>query len=166
MTDQLNIPFTKESTADDVIAGVDLTGKRAIVTGASSGLGAETARALACAGADVTLAVRNLDAGRQVAAGITAKTGNASVHARKLDLDDRACIDAFVAAWEGPLHILVDNAGIMALPELTRTLQSCCLGGRSGAGSGPSIDPLRLARSGETKVPQSATSETMAVTSN
>ncbi|MFI9842040.1 SDR family NAD(P)-dependent oxidoreductase [Nonomuraea sp. NPDC051941] len=123
MTDQLNIPFAKESTADDVIAGVDLTGKRAIVTGASSGLGAETARALASAGAEVTLAVRNLDAGRQVAADITAKTGNASVHARRLDLDDRASIDAFVAAWQGPLHILVNNAGIMALPELTRTPQ-------------------------------------------
>ncbi|WP_432187513.1 SDR family NAD(P)-dependent oxidoreductase [Streptomyces sp. Tue6028] len=121
MTDQLNLPFTSESTTTDVTAGVDLTGKRAIVTGASSGLGKETARALAAAGAEVTLAVRNLEAGTKVAEDITAQTGNANVHAARLDLDDRASIDAFIAAWNGPLHILVNNAGIMALPELSRT---------------------------------------------
>ncbi|WP_435226192.1 SDR family NAD(P)-dependent oxidoreductase [Streptomyces sp. Tue6028] len=121
MTDQLNLPFTSESTTTDVTAGVDLTGKRAIVTGASSGLGKETARALAAAGAEVTLAVRNLEAGTKVAEDITAQTGNANVHAARLDLDDRASIDAFIAAWNGPLHILVNNAGIMALPELRRT---------------------------------------------
>ncbi|MCZ0991063.1 SDR family NAD(P)-dependent oxidoreductase [Streptomyces diastatochromogenes] len=121
MTDQLNIPFTSESTTADVIAGVDLTGKRAIVTGASSGLGAETARALAAIGADVTLAVRNLEAGIKVAEDIAAQTGNPNVQAARLDLDDRDSIDAFTAAWNGPLHILVNNAGIMALPELKRT---------------------------------------------
>ena len=56
-----------ESTADDVIRGVDLTGKRAVVTGATSGLGVETARALAAAGAEVVLGVRRLDAGQKVA---------------------------------------------------------------------------------------------------
>lgn len=113
--------FDKNSTADDVIAGVDLTGKRAIVTGAAIGLGAETARALASAGADVTLAVRNEDAGRKAAGEITAKTGNANVHVAKLDLNDRASITAFVDAWTGPLHILVNNAGVMALPTLQRS---------------------------------------------
>ena len=54
----ITTPFGAESTAADVIAGVDLTGRRAIVTGASSGIGVETARALASAGAEVTLAVR------------------------------------------------------------------------------------------------------------
>ncbi|HEX3957526.1 MAG TPA: SDR family NAD(P)-dependent oxidoreductase, partial [Trebonia sp.] len=54
----IRTPFTGASTAADVIAGVDLTGRRAIVTGATSGIGTETARALASAGADVTLAVR------------------------------------------------------------------------------------------------------------
>ncbi len=55
--------FDAMSTADDVIAGIDLTGVRAVVTGASSGIGRETARALASAGAEVTLAVRNRSAG-------------------------------------------------------------------------------------------------------
>jgi NAD(P)-dependent dehydrogenase (short-subunit alcohol dehydrogenase family) len=125
MTDHqlLTTPFDKESTTSDVIAGADLVGKRAIVTGASSGLGAETARALASAGADVTLAVRNPDAGRKVAQEITATTGNVGVHVTRLDLDDRASINALASAWQGPLHILVNNAGIMALPTLTRTPQ-------------------------------------------
>jgi NAD(P)-dependent dehydrogenase (short-subunit alcohol dehydrogenase family) len=110
-------PFTRESTSDDVIAGVDLTGRRAVVTGAASGIGIETARALAAAGADVTLAVRNVEAGERVAAEITGKTGNPRIHVSALELTDQASIDAFTEAWEGPLHILVNNAGIMALPE-------------------------------------------------
>jgi hypothetical protein len=64
-------PFGIQSTAAEVIAGLDLTGKRAIVTGGSSGIGVETARALASAGAEVTLAVRNAGAGDRVAADIT-----------------------------------------------------------------------------------------------
>ena len=66
-TAPITTPFGFASTADEVIAGVDLSGKRAIVTGGSSGIGIETARVLASAGAEVTLAVRNLDAGREVA---------------------------------------------------------------------------------------------------
>ncbi|WP_433475609.1 SDR family NAD(P)-dependent oxidoreductase [Spirillospora sp. CA-142024] len=123
MADQLDLPFDKDTTAEEVIAGVDLTDRRAIVTGASSGLGAETARALASAGAEVTLAVRNTETGNKVAQDITASTGNAGVHVVHLDLDDRTSIDAFTGGWRGPLHILVNNAGIMALPELTRTPQ-------------------------------------------
>jgi NADPH-dependent 2,4-dienoyl-CoA reductase/sulfur reductase-like enzyme len=57
--DRISTPFDRDSTAFEVIAGVDLSGKRAIVTGGSSGIGVETARALASAGAQVTLAVRN-----------------------------------------------------------------------------------------------------------
>ncbi len=122
MTDQpITTPFDGTSTTDDVIAGVHLTGKRAVITGASSGLGAEAARALASTGAEVTLAVRNTDAGQKVAADITATTGNTNIHVAHLDLDERASIDAFAAAWQGPLDILINNAGIMALPELTRT---------------------------------------------
>ncbi len=110
--------FDKNSTADDVIAGVDLAGKHAIVTGGASGLGKETARALASAGAAVTLAVRNVEAGQEAAKEIAAQTGSSKVRAAKLDLADRASIAAFVNAWEGPLDILVNNAGVMALPAL------------------------------------------------
>jgi len=110
-------PFGRHSTAAEVVEGIDLSGKRAIVTGAASGIGVETARALASTGAEVTLAVRNTDAGAQTAADITATTGNQNIHVAPLDLSDRASIASFVAAWDGPLHILVNNAGVMALPE-------------------------------------------------
>ena len=109
----LNIPFGATSTAAEVIAGVDLSGKRAIVTGASSGIGVETARALALAGAEVTLAVRDVDAGARVARDI----GTDRVRVAALDLSNQASIAAFVAEWRGPLHMLVENAGIMATPE-------------------------------------------------
>ena len=107
--------FGAESTAAEVIAGIDLTGRRAIVTGAASGIGVETARALAGAGAEVTLAVRDTSAGERTAADIAGDTRVA-----RLDLADLASVRAFAAAWDGPLHILVNNAGVMATPE-TRT---------------------------------------------
>jgi NAD(P)-dependent dehydrogenase (short-subunit alcohol dehydrogenase family) len=69
-------PFGFDSTAAEVIAGVDLSGMRAIVTGGASGIGVETARALAGAGAAVTLAVRRVDQGEAVATELRAATGN------------------------------------------------------------------------------------------
>ena len=118
--DLITTRFTDRSTADDVVAGLDLTGHRAVVTGASSGIGVETARSLARAGAEVTLAVRDTAAGERTAADITATTGNDAVRVAHLDLADRASVAAFTAAWTGPLHLLVANAGIMANP-LSRT---------------------------------------------
>jgi NAD(P)-dependent dehydrogenase (short-subunit alcohol dehydrogenase family) len=115
---RITTPFGATSTAAEVIAGIDLSGKRAIVTGGSSGIGVETARALASAGAEVTLAVRNLEAGKRTAEHIAASTGDAQVLVAPLDLADRTSVAAFVADWNGPLHILVNNAGIMASPEL------------------------------------------------
>jgi NAD(P)-dependent dehydrogenase (short-subunit alcohol dehydrogenase family) len=117
MTERITTPFGAQSTADDVLAGVDLTGRRAIVTGGAGGLGRETARALAAVGADVTIAARNLDAASLAAKGISEQAGNPGVHAAWLDLADLVSVRAFALDWHGPLHILVNNAGIMASPE-------------------------------------------------
>lgn len=66
----------------------------------------------------MTVAVRNVEAGNRTAEDIAATTGNARVRVAPLDLSDRAAVASFVAAWDGPLHILVNNAGAMALPEM------------------------------------------------
>jgi NAD(P)-dependent dehydrogenase (short-subunit alcohol dehydrogenase family) len=115
---RLVTPFTAVSTAAEVVAGVDLSGRRAIVTGGASGIGIETARALAVAGAEVTIAVRSIEAGNRVATDIAATTGSARIRVATLDLADRASVASFVAAWNGPLHVLVNNAGVMASPEM------------------------------------------------
>ncbi|MBM0278616.1 SDR family NAD(P)-dependent oxidoreductase [Micromonospora tarensis] len=117
---RVTTPFDARSTAADVVAGVDLTGRRAIVTGASSGIGVQTAQALAAAGAEVTLAVRDVSAGQRTAEEIGTVTGNRLIRVAPLDLSDQRSVAAFVTAWEGPLHILVNNAGVSATPE-TRT---------------------------------------------
>jgi NAD(P)-dependent dehydrogenase (short-subunit alcohol dehydrogenase family) len=117
MADRVTTPFGATSTAEEVVAGVDLTDRRMIVTGASSGIGAETARVLVAAGADVTLAVRDPAAGRQAATEIGSAGSRGSVHVAALDLADPASVARFVAAWRGPLDVLVANAGVMATPE-------------------------------------------------
>jgi NAD(P)-dependent dehydrogenase (short-subunit alcohol dehydrogenase family) len=117
----IRTPFGFDSTAAQVIEGIDLTGRQAIVTGAASGIGVETARALAGAGAAVTLAVRKTGDGERVAAEIRSSAGNDEVAVAALELTDYASIGAFVAAWDGPLDILVNNAGVMAIQELTLT---------------------------------------------
>ena len=116
-TTRITTPFSFASTAAEVLDGIDLTGRRAIVTGGASGIGIETARALAGAGAEVTLAVRNRDAGERTAEDIIATTGNKQVLVAELDLGDQASVRALTGVWEGPLHILVGNAGVMASPE-------------------------------------------------
>ena len=90
----------------------DLHGRTAIVTGANSGIGRVAALELARAGAAVTLAVRDTAKGDAAAA---AMTGDVTV--RELDLADLGSVRSFAEATEGPLDILVDNAGIMATPE-------------------------------------------------
>ncbi len=111
--------FDDTTTALEVVEGVDLTGRRALVTGAASGIGVETARALAHAGAQVTLAVRDLKAGERVAADLARTSGRDDVAVAFLDLADLPTVDAFTASWEGPLHILVNNAGVMDTPQGT-----------------------------------------------
>ena len=121
-SNRITTPFGEQSTAAEVITGIDLTGKRAIVTGGASGIGVETVRALASANAEVTLAVRNVEAGVRTVKDIVASTGNKEVLVAPLDLADPASVAAFAVRWDGPLHILVNNAGVMAAP-LTRTPQ-------------------------------------------
>lgn len=117
----INSGFGFTSTASDVSAGIDFTGKRVVITGGASGIGIETARAFAAIGAEVTLAVRNLDAAATVVAGLRAGTGNDNIHLARLDLANMATIADFAHQWRGPLDVLVNNAGIMALPALERT---------------------------------------------
>jgi NAD(P)-dependent dehydrogenase (short-subunit alcohol dehydrogenase family) len=112
-TDLITTRFTEHSTAADVVRGLELDGFRAVVTGASSGIGIETARALASAGAEVTLAVRNIPAGDVTATAIRASTGNSAVRVRTLDLADRRSVARFVEQWDGALHLLVNNAGLV-----------------------------------------------------
>ncbi|MBZ6206806.1 SDR family NAD(P)-dependent oxidoreductase [Streptomyces olivaceus] len=109
----VSTPFNASSTADEVVRGVDLTGVRAIVTGASSGIGVETARVLAGAGAEVTLAVRDTNAGDGVAEAIARSTGGIRPRVARLDLADRATVTRFADAWGGPLHLLINNAGVV-----------------------------------------------------
>ena len=109
--------FDAGSTADDVVAGVDLRGVRAVVTGASSGIGVETARSLARAGAQVTLAVRDVAAGERTARDVA---GPADVRVERLDLADLSSVAAFAGRWTGPLHLLINNAGLI-VSTLTRT---------------------------------------------
>lgn len=110
----INSGFGLRSTARDVLEGIDLGGKTALVTGGYSGLGLETVRALANAGARVVVAARRPD----IAAGALREVAG-KVEIGELDLSDSASIDAFGAAFLGPLHILINNAAIMANP-LTR----------------------------------------------
>jgi len=113
--------FDAHSTADQVVEGVDLHGRTAVVTGGASGIGVETARSLARAGAAVTLAVRDTAAGDRAAEDIVGTTGNDSVEVAYVDLVDLASVRAFASSWQGPLHLLVDNAGVMAVPTLELT---------------------------------------------
>ncbi len=123
--DRVLTHFDFHSTAAEIVSEVDLTGKRAVVTGASSGIGVETARALASRGCAVTLAVRNVEAGRKAQADIANSTSRQDVKVEELDLTNLQSVRAFGARWKGPLHILVNNAGTMATPQLERTETGC-----------------------------------------
>jgi NAD(P)-dependent dehydrogenase (short-subunit alcohol dehydrogenase family) len=106
-------PFNAKSTTDEVLAGVDLAGKRILVTGVSAGLGVETARALAAHGAQVVGAARDLTKARQAAAGVK------NLELIELDLGDLASVrraaDALIADGH-PFDVIIANAGVMATP--------------------------------------------------
>lgn len=105
--------FTAESIGD-------LTGRRAVITGANSGLGLRTAVGLARAGAEVVLACRSEEKGRQALQEVrTLSSSSTDVELRRLDLADLASVRAFADDLSGPVHLLVNNAGIMAVPQGT-----------------------------------------------
>lgn len=115
--------FGFDSTASDVLAGMDLTGRTALVTGASGGLGAETARALAEKGARVILTARDLVKGRAVAEEIRAGARSGLVDVMELELTVPASVQRFAETFltrVRALHIMINNAGVMACP-LQRT---------------------------------------------
>lgn len=87
--------FGHDTTTDEVLTEIDLGGKRAIVTGASTGLGEETARALASRGATVTLAVRDVGKGEAAAARIRASTGNTRIDVSEVELSVPDSVRAF-----------------------------------------------------------------------
>jgi len=101
MPARVTTPFGSATTAMDVMRGVDLGGTRAIVTGSASGIGVATARALATAGADVTLAVRNSAAGEAVADDIKQTTHNQHLAVGQLDLSDLRSVRAFLTLHGG-----------------------------------------------------------------
>ena len=113
-------PYDATSTTDDVLAGVNLSGKRILVTGVSAGLGVETARALAAHGAQVVGAARNLAKAEAATAQVRADAANGgSLDLVELDLASlasvRSCADALVADSR-PFHLVIANAGVMAAP--------------------------------------------------
>lgn len=115
--------FNSESTAADVIAGHDLSGQRAVVTGGSGGIGLETAATLAGAGADVVIAARDISKATAAKVAILERFPNANVSIAELDLTDLAKVRACAAALldgGAPINLLVNNAGVM-FPPLLRT---------------------------------------------
>jgi NAD(P)-dependent dehydrogenase (short-subunit alcohol dehydrogenase family) len=131
MTQNVNLTANREaemaeklgatSTTDDVLAGIDLRGKRILVTGVSAGLGVETARSLASRGANVVGAARDLDkaAGAIAAARRDAAAGEGSIDLVSLDLANlesvRACADSLLDEGK-PFDVIIANAGVMATP--------------------------------------------------
>ncbi|CAO2838795.1 unnamed protein product [Amaranthus hypochondriacus] len=111
--------FSKSSTAEEVTHGIDGTALTAIVTGASSGIGAETSRVLALRGVHVVMGVRNMEAGREVKDKIVQQFPEAKVDAMELDLSSMTSVRKFVSEYNSsnrPLNLLINNAGVMATP--------------------------------------------------
>lgn len=111
--------FGARSTAREVIDGYNLDGREAIVTGGASGIGVETVRALALAGARVIIATRDMTRGEAVAAALRRETQSEKIEFRSLDLASLQSVKSFVTDFlklRRELHLLINNAGIMAAP--------------------------------------------------
>ncbi len=112
------------TTTDEVLEGIDLTGQRIVVTGASTGLGEETARSLASHGASITMAVRDIVRGDAAADRIRATVPNADLEVRQLDLGTLASVRTFAQSFmvdHPSIDVLINNAGVMACPQATTT---------------------------------------------
>jgi NAD(P)-dependent dehydrogenase (short-subunit alcohol dehydrogenase family) len=112
--------FAADATAEEVVEGIDLRGRTALVTGGSTGLGAQTARALALAGAHVVLTGRTRAKAEKAAADITEATGQRAVEGRVLDLASESSIRDFAQGMLrdcAALHLLVLNAGLFKPPQ-------------------------------------------------
>ncbi len=112
-----------ETTTDEILDGVDLTGRRFVVTGASSGLGEETCRALAARGATISMLARNREKTQAAAARIRETVPDARLEIHDVDLADLASIRTFTDAYladHDAIDVLVNNAGVMCCP-LSRT---------------------------------------------
>jgi NAD(P)-dependent dehydrogenase (short-subunit alcohol dehydrogenase family) len=119
----MNNSFGPTSTTDEVLRGINLSGKRVLVTGVSAGLGVETARALASHGAQVTGTARNLSKAQAATEPVRAQaTNGGALHLVELDLASldsvRRCADALLAAGK-PFDLIIANAGVMACPKGT-----------------------------------------------
>jgi NAD(P)-dependent dehydrogenase (short-subunit alcohol dehydrogenase family) len=107
---QIGSGFGAQSTAAEVVAGIDLSGKLAVITGGYSGVGIETTRALVGAGASVVVPARRRDVAREQLEGIQ------NVEVGDLQLDDQDSVRAFAERFDRPIDLLINNAGVMASP--------------------------------------------------
>ncbi|MQM16806.1 hypothetical protein Taro_049767 [Colocasia esculenta] len=116
--------FSSSSTAEQVTDGIDATHLTAIVTGATSGIGKETARVLALRGATVILPARTLEAGDKVKESLLEANPAAKIDVMEMDLSSLASVESFAGAFlssDRPLNILINNAGVMCCPfQLSR----------------------------------------------
>ena len=111
--------FGRDTTTDEVLEGMDLTGRRFLITGAASGLGRESARALAAHGATVTVLARSPERAEGAVAEVGALVPGADLEAGVADLGDMASIRAFAGSYlagHDALDVLFNNAGVMACP--------------------------------------------------
>jgi len=112
--------FNEDTTALETVKDLNLTGYKVIVTGSSSGLGVETVRALAKAGASCVMCARDVNKAKDVAHDIIKTTGNKNIQIEKLELDSIESVNGFVDRFlstKSPVHILINNAGVMATPK-------------------------------------------------
>ena len=114
--------YGPDTTTDEVLEGVDLSGKRILITGSSSGLGEESARALSSKGAAITMAARNPEKNEAAAARIRENVPGAELELRTLDLCSLESVRSFAKGFLADhqrLDVLLDNAGVMCCPQGT-----------------------------------------------